>query len=107
MTKLAHIFLDVDMRLGHTGLKEFLKKKRVKMNDGDFIVFLNSSRTIIKCFCNSLDAILHVKNSDKRIDLGVIKYLPKYCNGAALDLDAAVADNIRNIMAKRKIKQEN
>lgn len=106
MSKLAHIFLDIDMRLGHTGLKEYLKKKKIKIREGDFIVFLNQPRTIIKCFCNSLDAILHVKNNDKRIDLGVIKYLPKYCNGPELNLKGAIEENIRDLMQKRKKANE-
>lgn len=105
MSKLAHIFLDVDMRMGHTGLKEHLKKKRIKLKDGDFIVFLNHSRTVIKCFCNSMDAILHVKNNDKRIDLGVIKYLPKYCNGPELNLAGAVAENIKDLMKRKKAQK--
>lgn len=105
MSKLAHIFLDIDMRMGHEGLKEYLKKKKIKMREGDFIVFLNHTRTIIKCFCNSLDAILHVKNSDKRLDLGVIKYLPKYCNGPELNLAGAVEENLRDMMKRKKAQQ--
>lgn len=99
---LAHIFLDVDMRLGHEGLKEMLRSKKIKVKDGDFVVFLNAPRTIIKCFCNSLEAILHVKNNNKRLDLGVIKYLPKYCNGPELNLDAAIEENLKDLMGRRK-----
>lgn len=102
MSRLAHIFQDIDMRMAHAGLKDMLRSKRIKVKEGDFVVFLNSSRTIIKCFCNGTEALMHVKNNGKRLDLGVIKYLPKYCNGPELDLNGAVAENLKDLMQRRK-----
>lgn len=101
--KLAHVFFDVDMRLSHQGLKDLLKKKRIVMQEGDFIVFLNAAKTMIKAFAKNHDAILFVKNgNNRRLDLGIIKYLPKYCNGPTLDLAAAVEENLKDIMARRR-----
>lgn len=50
---LAHIFLNVDMRANHRGLIAFLKKEKIKIEKGDYIVFLNQKRTLLKMFCNS------------------------------------------------------
>ncbi len=104
--RLAHIFTNIDMRMGHQGLKELLASKRIKMQEGDFIVFINTARTMIKAFASNLDAILFVKNgNNRRLDLGVIKHLPKYCNGPSLNLQGAVAENLKEIMTRRKEKQ--
>lgn len=100
--RLAHIFTGIDMRLSHTGLKELLKAKKIVMKEGDFIVFINTARTMVKAFASSLDAILFVKNGNQKLDLGVIKYLPRYCNGPTLNLAAAVENNLKDIMARRK-----
>lgn len=101
---LAHIFVSVDMRLAHAGLIEFLKKKKIKVKEGDYIVFMNSSRTIVKMFCNSDAAILHYKKAGTKIDPGVIRYLPKYCNGAELDIDGAKAEHLKDLMKRRDNK---
>lgn len=102
MSKIAHLFLNVDMRMGHDGLKDLCRQKRVKITEEDFIVFVNSARTMIKCFCKGKEAIMHIKKEGKVLDLGIIKYLPRYCNGADLDIDSAIADNLRDVMKRKK-----
>jgi hypothetical protein len=100
--KIAHIFMNVDMRNGHSGLKEFCKDKRVKITPDDFIVFVNSTRTMMKVFCKGSEAIMHLKKDGHKLDLGIIKYLPKYCDGPEIDIDKAIADNIKDVMKRKK-----
>lgn len=108
--KLAHVFHDVDMRMGHTSLRALLKRHKITIHPEDFIVFINTTRTMVKAFAGSLDAIIHIKQGTgkvgKRIDLGMLKYLPQYCNGPALNVDSAVEKNIKDLMERRKKRGE-
>lgn len=102
MGMLAHFFLDTDMRCSHIGFKKLLVKHKIKIKEGEFVVFMNSARTIVKMFCGGTDAILHVKNEGRVLDPGVIPYLPKYCGGKKLDLDGAVKEHLEELMKNRK-----
>lgn len=98
--KLLHIFFDVDMRCSHEGLGVLVKKKKIKINEGDFVCFLNRTRNIVKMFCGSQDALLHYKKDGRVIDPQVIKYLPKYAGGSEIDMDAAIKEHISKVLNK-------
>ncbi len=100
--KLAHFFLDVDMRCGHDGLMEIVRKKKIQIKEDDFIVFMNTSRTIIKMFCGSEEAILHYKKEGRVIDPGIIKYMPKFCGGKQLNMDGALREHIQDVLKRRQ-----
>lgn len=99
--RIAHFFLDVDMRCGHEGLFDLVKKNKIKLVENDFIVFMNTARTIIKMFCQGKEVILHYKNDNRVLDPGIIPHLPKYCNGEKLNVDGAIKDHLSALM-KRK-----
>ncbi len=94
--------MNVDMRQNHKGLLEFLKKKKIKIKQGDYIVFMNGKRTMLKMLCNSEFAILHYKKDNRPIDPGVILYLPKFCNGTEFNVDAAREAHLRDMLARKK-----
>lgn len=108
MGKLAHFFLDVDMRCSHEGLWAMLKKKKIKVAEDEFVVFLNRKRSTIKMFCGGKDALMHYRKDGRVIDPGVIRYLPKYCGGKELDVDGAVKEYLQELMKRRgyRVKDE-
>lgn len=99
--KLAHFFLNQDMRCTHDGLAEVLKKKKIKVNDGDFVVFLNRKRNMVKMFCGGKAALLCYKKDNRVIDPGIIPLLPKYCGGDEMNIDAAVREHLLKLMRKK------
>lgn len=51
--KAIHVFTDVDLRCGHTGLMDMALKKRIKTTDiepGEAILFINRSGTGMKAY---------------------------------------------------------
>ena len=100
--KLAHFFLDMDMRCSHQGLQSILKKMKITIEDGDFIVFLNRRRNMIKMFCHGKEALLHYKKDDRQIDPGVIAYLPKYCGGNELDINGAIGEHLKDMLSRKR-----
>jgi len=102
MAKLAHFFLNVDMRCGHKGLHELVKKKKIRMTANDFIVFLNTQKNIIKMFCGDQHALMHYRKDRGTIDLGVIKYLPKYAGGGELRMNAALKEHLLEVLKKKR-----
>jgi hypothetical protein len=99
--KIAHFFLNVDMRCNHTGLLDLLKKNNVTIGDHDFVVFLNKSRTMIKMFCQGEDVLLHYKKDGRVIDPGIIPFLPKYCGGKQLNVEGAIKEHLQTLMERR------
>lgn len=99
---LTHFFQDVDLRCSHDGLSELIRKEKIKIGEGDFVVFMNTSRTMIKMFCHGKDAILHYKKDGRVLDPGIVKYLPKYCGGTELDIDGAIREHLEELLARRK-----
>jgi hypothetical protein len=102
MGRLAHFFLDVDMRLSHQGLWDYIKKKRIKVEQDDFVVFMNRKRNMVKMFCGGKEAIFSYKKDDRALDPGIIPLLPKYCGGSAMDVDGAVKEHLLKLLNKRK-----
>lgn len=101
MSKLLHFFLDADMRCNHNGLKEFLKKKKIAFSSEDYIVFMNKRRNMIKMFCKGNEVIMHYRADKRIIDPGVIRYLPKYCDGKEMDVEGAIAEHLKDMLRRR------
>lgn len=99
--KLLHIFSGVDMRCSHVGLQLLLKKKKITMKETDFVIFLNNNRNLCKMFCGGTDAILYYHKDGRVIDPGVLQYLPKYCGGGKINMDAAIKEHLTDVLARR------
>lgn len=108
MNLLAHFFLDCDMRCSHEGLLAMIKKKKITIKEGEFIVFMNRRRSMIKMFCGHKGALMHWRDGNKQVDPGIIRYLPKYCGGNELDVTGAVKEHLEKMLKKKgyKVKDE-
>lgn len=101
MAKLMHFFLDFDMRCSHFGIVQFLKKKKIKITEDDFIVFMNTKRNMIKMLCKGKSTILHYRSETRIFDPGIIQYLPKYVDGDEMNIDAAVKEHLIAMMNRK------
>ncbi len=106
MAKLAHFFLDVDMRCSHEGLWALLKKNKIKVGSDEFVIFMNRSRTKIRMFCGTKEALLSYQKDNRVIDPGVIRYLPKYAGGKELDIDGAMREYLKDVLKRKGIDHE-
>jgi hypothetical protein len=102
--KLAHFFTDADLRCSHDGLWEQVLKKKIKVNEGDFVVFMNASRTIVKVFCGRKEMLLHYKDGSRVLDPGIIPHLPAFCGGGRINMDGAVGEHLREMIERRKMR---
>ena len=88
------------MRCNHPGILLFLKKKRIKISEDDFIVFMNSSRNMIKMLCKGEQAVLHYRAGTRILDPGIIAYLPKYVDGQIMNVDGAIREDLEKRLAR-------
>lgn len=102
MNKLAHFFLDVDLRCSHDGLSQIIKKNKIQIGKNDFVVFMNQKRTMIKMFCQGEDALLHYKKDGRTLDPGIIRFLPEHCGGKKLNVEGAIKDHLTHLMKRKK-----
>ena len=101
MNKVAHFFLCVDMRQGHEGLWAQVKAKKVKVKPGDYVIFLNARRNIVKMFCGGKEVLLSYKKDNRVIDPGVIPHLPMHCGGNEINMDAAIKEMLLEVLDRR------
>lgn len=102
MARLAHFFLDVDMRQGHAGLVKLVTKKKIKVVEGEYVIFLNGKRNIIKMFCGSEAALLHYKKDGRVIDPRIIPILPSFCEGKTMNIDGALREHLTKALGVGK-----
>lgn len=100
MSKVAHIFLNVDMRCSHLGLKQLVEKEKITVGN-NFVIFLNTARTMVKMFCKGTDVILHYKKEGRVIDPAVLKYLPTYCDGKEINMNKAIKAQLNDYFKRR------
>jgi len=90
-TRLLHIFYDVTMSNGHSGLSELCKRKVSldNMKPGDMIIFINSSWTAMKALTGSKNVLMHHKMESGHINPDTLIHLPEFVNGGKLDYQGA------------------
>ena len=98
--QIAHIFTEVDMRCNHLGLTKLITKHKIKIG-GQYVIFLNKARTMVKMFCKSPDVLLHYKKDGRVIDPGTLRYLPKYVNGSEIQMNKAVKEHLEDCFKRR------
>jgi hypothetical protein len=87
--KLVNVFFGVSMSNGHKGLNERILKAGKDLDAG-MSVFINKKWTALKVITPD-DTILHYKSpSNRPIEPGVIKYLPRTFNGSRLNYNKAL-----------------
>lgn len=76
MSKVLHIIYDTSMSLGHQGLQEIMKKKRLQPG---FAIFINKRWSALKMLTPH-NTLLHYKSPtpSRPIEPKTIKYLPHF-----------------------------
>lgn len=104
MNKLLQIVFNTDLRMGHKGLTDIARKLKLdpdNLNQGEFICFVNASKTSLKLFATS-NTIAYFKNKNNRImDPGVIRILPRFFNGTELNYSKALESMIKEKFVKK------
>jgi len=102
MAKIVHCFFDFDMRCSHNGILEFLNRRKIKPTEDDFIVFMNTKRDTIKMLCKGKKAVLHYKSERAILDPSIVAYLPHYLDGATLNLEGTIRENLDSMLGSEK-----
>lgn len=90
---ILRVFLNVDMRNGHDGLSEIAAENDIKVSEielGNYIVFVNNQRNKMKLYASN-DVIAYTRlPAGRKIEMRVIKELPRVFNGRQINYDAAL-----------------
>lgn len=103
MNKIIRVFFDVDMRNGLDGLNRVATEHKLnlaELDQGEFVVFINSSKTILKLFATK-DMYAHYRSPSGRIDTRMIQYIPTVFNGTRFKFD----DALREALLKGGVKE--
>ena len=98
--RLAHLLFDTHLGNGHTGLDSILKKKRLKLKEGDCAIFINTAFTAVKIFVDGV-FVAHYKHPTGRIAPETIRHLPNYLNGSQIEYKRALEQVINKQLSKR------
>jgi len=98
--KIAHIFFNCDLRRNHRGLKLMLETEKIEIKDEDFIVFINSSRTMFKILKGKL--LVHYANGNKVLEPQVIPEIPNHFMGAEFKYTQALKKVLLAKLKRRK-----
>lgn len=92
MNKLIRLFLETDMRLQHTGLRDLAAREGVHINaltKGEHVIFLNKAKTRVKLY--SYNGVLsYLWNAKTPLDLAAIQEIPNTFARGRFDMDAAM-----------------
>lgn len=99
--RVIRYFPNSDLRCSHDGLRKVALDNGVdpwKLSQGEFLVFSNTAQNKIKVYAaGNLLAYLKAPN---RIDMDVVRQLPRFFNGRAFDFDAAVKTTLLQKLSK-------
>ena len=101
--RLAHLFFNVNMSLGHTGLSLMMQQKRKKLdNAGDCAIFINTAFTSVKILTFGASFFSYYKHQSGKLDPATIKDLPRYLDGGQIRYSAALKKVIDKHFEKRE-----
>jgi hypothetical protein len=105
--RILQVFLDSDLRSGHDGLSKIAERNKVdtkKLGAGQYLVFINRSKTMVKVFTGN-QIIAHHKSRRGRITMDAIKFIPEAFTGSGdFYMEAAIKKSLQEILARRKVK---
>ena len=94
--RLIRYFPNADLRNGHFGLAKMAKANNIDVTEleSEFVIFTNRSRTGLKMFAPG-NIVAYLKTvSGQKIDLNLIRGLPKYFNGTEIKYNDALKKKI-------------
>lgn len=96
--RVIRFFRDADLRCGHDGLREMAKKEGIDpwtLEPGEFLVFANNRQNKLKIYAPG-NVLCYVKSpDDRRIDLNIVRLIPRFFNGTEFNYDAAVREVLK------------
>lgn len=100
--KIARVFFDFDMRCNFEGIKELLKKEKMKDEETKdmVVILLNRATTSFKLLIDN-SYIVYYKNGHRRIPLDALQFLPQRFGGSEMEFNRAVERSLRE---KLKLK---
>lgn len=105
MNKIIYYFPNADLRCAHDGLTLQAKKQGKDpkaLNPGEFIVFVNTRKNMIKIFA-ARNVLAHYKQQGV-IDLRILKHLPEVFNGSGFNYSTALRKVLENDFSKRGLR---
>lgn len=100
--RMLQIVFNADLRCSHLGLSIVAKRLKLDTSDlkiGEFIVFVNTKKTMIKIFAAG-NTVAHFKNNDRPINMKILGMIPRFFNGKELKYDEALAEVIKKEIRK-------
>jgi hypothetical protein len=108
--KVKRYFPNVDMRMGHDGLKEYAKKEANLdldgLKPGEYVAFFNAAKTILKLGC--ANGVIATKKSEhgRFFDATCItQVVEAFNNTGKIDYDAVVAKKLEQLLERRSRTQ--
>jgi hypothetical protein len=102
-TRVVRFFPGADLRCMHDGLRSIAVENGVdpyELRPGEFLVFCNTARTMLKIYAPG-NTIACTKSPDgRRLDLNVIKYIPRFFNGSEFNYDGALKEVLKQKTGK-------
>lgn len=116
MSRILHIFWDVDMRCGHHGLNDIARKEKKSVDTlkpGDFLCFINANQDKIKVLApiegeeNTLGVLGSYRSPKGRIGMAALQYIPHAFGDAGFNMNRAIkAALVSKLKRKEKKKGE-
>jgi hypothetical protein len=103
--RILQCFLSADMRCGHDGLKDIAKKSKIdcdKLDDGTYVVFVNSEKNRMKLFAPNHVVAYYKCRPGERLALETIPLILKSFNASGrIDYDKALRETIEKALTRR------
>lgn len=114
MAKIIHVFFDVDMRAGQSGLADIAKKggKVLKsLKAGEFLCFLNRAETLVKVLAPTGEEDSHgilssYRSPHGRVDLNAIDYIPAAFGAEGFNMNRALRMALEDKLQKKVRSKE-
>lgn len=103
--KTVNVFIGVDMRMGHEGLKQYAKTRKVdltQLEDDSACVFISSNRLRIKTYSYNHVVGYLKADSNRPFDLSAIDEFPKAFNKhGIMNYDKAIRARLEKEFARK------
>lgn len=106
--KIVRFFRNADLRCGHDGLRKMAKEHSIdpwKLEPGQFLVFSNAKQNKLKIYAPG-NILCYVKSTDdRRIDLRIVQFIPRFFNGTEFQYEAAVKEMLKKELSFIAVKK--
>ncbi len=103
MNSLVSVFPNTDLRAGHRGLGLLaIKNKRdpSRLDNGEFLLFINRGQTMFKLFTAN-NIVIHYKSPRGLVDIRTIRYIPECFAAGTFNYNKALELVLKKTLGKR------